>query len=101
MIYNVNFNISGSLLGKSNEMSDDDGVFGLQFICSVKMMSINWEPFLLFKFAESIEPERTHLTLLSCELVEECEPPFSFNLHVASTAPKCDLVSFQEITVAD
>lgn len=47
------------------------------------------------------EPERTHLVLLSCELVEECEPSFSFKPNVASTANKCDLVSFEEITVAD
>lgn len=49
----------------------------------------------------NFEPEHTHLVLLSCELVEECEPSFSFNPDVASTANKCDLVSFQEITVAD
>lgn len=50
----MNFNSSGSLLGKSNGMSNEDGVFGLQILCSVRMMSVTGESFPLFRFTESI-----------------------------------------------
>lgn len=39
-------------------MSDEDGVFGLQFICSVKMMSINWGAFSIIQI-ESILSQNT------------------------------------------
>lgn len=49
IIYNVNFNSSGSLLGKSNGMSDEDGVFGLPFPPSVRVMSVTGELFSIIQ----------------------------------------------------
>lgn len=78
-------------------MSDEDGVFGLQFICSVKMMSINWGAFSINQiYWVNFEPEHTHLALLSCEIVEECELLFISNPDVASAATNVTLSHFKK-----
>lgn len=45
IIYNVNFNNSGSFLGESDGLSSEDAAFGLPFPPSVRAMSVTGELF--------------------------------------------------------